>query len=112
MFIKDKDLNTMIKMENLIGMNAKRIFGKKKNKTTKLDNYEITHEDFIDYINLIEKVIQNKKVLSNRSNNYNKSNREYHNIMSNLSDAKKKGNTERYQYWKNKLQEYKNKKGV
>lgn len=61
MFIKDKDLNTMIKMENLIGMNAKRIFGRKKNKTTKIDNYEITFEDFIDYINLIERVIQNKE---------------------------------------------------
>lgn len=61
MFVKDKDLNTMIKMENLIGMNAKRIFGRKKNKTTKIDNYKITFEDFIDYINLIERIIQNKE---------------------------------------------------
>ena len=60
MFIKNKELELMIKMENAIGMNEKKLFGKDKDKAIKFCDYEITHDDFIDYINLIQKLIEQR----------------------------------------------------
>lgn len=115
MFIKNEDLQLMTKIENLIGMNERRLFGKDKSKvltyTIYGDPVTITHDDFISYINLIERLIQNKKALSNRSNAYNKANKEYHNIMVSMAHAKKAGNEELYNKWRTKFEEYKTKRG-
>ena len=60
MFIKNKELELMIKMETAIGMNEKKLFGKNKNKAIKICDYKITYDDFIDYINLIQKLIEQR----------------------------------------------------
>lgn len=52
-----------------------------------------------------EKVKANKK-----SNEYNKINREYHNISNSLYQARRRKNNEKIRYWENKLEEYKNRK--
>lgn len=53
----NKDLEIMIKMESLIGMNEKRLFGRKKNRKTICNDWTISYDDFINYINLIQKII-------------------------------------------------------
>jgi hypothetical protein len=68
----------MIKMENVIGMNEKTIFGEDKTKPIEIDGMEITYYDFVDYINLIDRILQNKKKLSEKSNAYNKAHPEKH----------------------------------
>lgn len=115
MIIKNEDINLLIKMENLIGINEKRLFGKNKDKkyTVKwYDNTEtiINFDDFISFMNLIERALQDKQKASDKANNYNKANKEYHNITVNMAHYKKKGNIEKYNYWKNKLDEYKKNK--
>lgn len=60
MTIKNKELELMIKMENIIGMNEFKIFGENKDKTVKFDNYEISFDDFIDYMNLIQRLIEQR----------------------------------------------------
>jgi hypothetical protein len=107
MFIKNNDIHLMVKMENIIGLNAKTIFGEDKSKTIEIDGMEITYYDFIDYINLIDRILNNKKKLSNRANAYNKAHKEYHRLSCNMADAKRRGDMEKYNYWKNKLKEYK-----
>lgn len=110
MFVKNEDIHLLIKMENIIGMNEKTIFGKKKDKSIWIDGMEITFDDFISYINLIDYILNNKKKLSDKSNKYNKANKEYHNITVNMAHYKKQGNIEKYNYWKDKLEEYKRNK--
>lgn len=105
MFLKNEQINLLIKMENLIGMNAKKLFGKDKTKVVKFGETEITFEDFISYMNLIENIFENQRQLNDRSNNYNKKNAERHRILNAKSDAKKRGNRERYNYWNEKLKE-------
>ena len=111
MFIKNKDLNTMIKMENVIGMFEKQIWGEHRDRPYKMtiygSTYDITHNDFIDYMNLIENILKAQQEASAKANAYNKAHKEYHNITVNMAHYKKKGNLEKYNYWKNKLKEYK-----
>ena len=78
MFIKNDDIHLMIKMENIIGLNEKTIFGEDKSKKIWTDGMEITFDDFISYINLIDRILNNKKVLSDKSNAYNKAHPEKH----------------------------------
>ena len=78
MFMKNEDIHLMIKMENVIGMNLDTIFGKKHTKTVTVDGLEITYYDFIDYINLIDRILNNKKKLSDKANAYNKAHPEKH----------------------------------
>lgn len=116
--IKNNELETMIKIENVIGMFEKQIFGENKDKEVKIkwfDNSEtiVTADDFVDYINLVEKIIVEKKILTNRANEYNKKNKEYHKISNSICKARKSGNVEKLEYWQNKLDEYKkNKKSL
>ena len=60
--ISKEELNLLIKIENLIGMNEKKLFGKDKTKeltyTIYGENVTITHDDFVDYMNLIERLTQ------------------------------------------------------
>lgn len=78
MFLKNEDIHLMIKMENVIGMNKNHIFGKDGTKVVHVDGLEITYHDFIAYLNLIERILENKKKLSTRSNAYNKAHPEKH----------------------------------
>ena len=42
MVLKNEDINLLIKMENLIGMNEKRLFGKNKDKKCTVNWYDNT----------------------------------------------------------------------
>lgn len=78
MFLRNEDIHLMIKMENVIGMNNKHIFGEDGTKVVYVDGLEITYHDFIAYINLIDRILENKKKLSARANAYNKAHPEKH----------------------------------
>lgn len=115
MVLKNEDINLLIKMENLIGMNEKRLFGKNKDKKCTVNWYDSTtttidFNDFVSFINLVERALQDKQKANDRANKFNKANKEYHRITCNMADAKRRGNTERYEYWKQQLVEYKQKK--
>jgi len=117
MVLKNEDINLLIKMENLIGMNEKRLFGKNNNKQCTVNWYDgtttiIDKDDFLDFMALIERALQDKQKASDRANKFNKANKEYHRITCNMAGAKRRGNMERYEYWKQQLIEYKQKKGV
>lgn len=95
MILKNDDIDLLIKMENLIGMNEKKLFGKNKDKKCKVKWYDdtkttIDFDDFISFMNLIERALQDKQKASDRSNKYNKANREYHNITVNMAHYRKK----------------------
>lgn len=78
MFLRNEDIHLMIKMENVIGVNNKRIFGEDGTKVVCVDGLEITYHDFIAYLNLIERILENKKKLSDKANAYNKAHPEKH----------------------------------
>ena len=74
--LKNSEIDLLVKMENLIGNNEKLLFsddGKGNNEAS-----GIAYSDFLDFINLIEKEMQVKKVASQKSNAYNKKNPEKH----------------------------------
>ena len=52
-----------------------------------------------------------KHIQSEKSNEYNKTHKEYHRITNNMHESKKNGNMERYNYWKRKRDELKKKGG-
>lgn len=83
MVLKNEDINLLIKMENLIGMNEKKLFGRNKDKKYIINWYDgtqtiITREDFADFMALIERAIQDKKVVSKKVAQYHKDNAEKH----------------------------------
>lgn len=60
-FSKEK-IDTLIKMENLIMKNSDTIFGKKKNKITKVKWFDgaittINYNDYMNFNNIIEQLI-------------------------------------------------------
>ena len=116
MVLKNEDINLLIKMENLIGHNGKYLFGEDGNKKHNVKYHNgneivIVKGDFINFMELIERALQDKQKANDRANKFNKANKEYHRITCNMSDAKRRGNTERYEYWKQQLVEYKQRKG-
>lgn len=77
MILKNKDINLLIKMENLIGINEKRLFGRNKDKKCIVNWYDgtqtiITIEDFADFMELIERALQDKKNASKKLHNITK----------------------------------------
>lgn len=108
MFMRNEDIHLMIKIENIIGMNEKAIFGKKKTKSIEVDGMKITYYDFIDYINLIDRILNNKKKLAERSNAYNKAHPEKHRQLQ--REYLKRHKEERKAYQKEYFQ--KNKKRI
>ena len=83
MALKNEDINLLIKMENLIGTNEKRLFGRNKDKKCTVNWYDgtttiIDFDDFVDFMNLIERALQDKQKASEKSNAYNKRHAEKH----------------------------------
>lgn len=83
MMLKNEDINLLIKMENLIGINEKKIFGRNKNKECIVDWYDgtqtiITIEDFADFMALIERAMKDKQAASDKVAQYHKDNAEKH----------------------------------
>lgn len=75
--IRNKQLATLIKMENLIGHNEKLLFGEDNDREFVYQEYEIkedgtkewvdvvvTIDDFVDFMNVIEALIQDKRQAS------------------------------------------------
>lgn len=83
MVLKNEDINLLIKMENLIGMNEKRLFGRNKDKKCVVNWYDgtqtiITIEDFADFMALIERAMKDKQAASDKVAQYHKDNAEKH----------------------------------
>lgn len=83
MILKNEDINLLIKMENLIGTNEKKLFGRNKNKKCKIkwyDNTETTidFDDFVSFINLVERALQDKQKASDKVAQHHKDNAEKH----------------------------------
>lgn len=117
MILKNEDIELMIKMENLIGMNEKKLFGKNGDKKCIVKWYDdtetiITKDDFLDYMCLVERVIREKKKASEKSNKYNKEHKEYHRIMANLCGARKSGNVENIEKYSKMLEDLKKNKNI
>lgn len=92
----------------------------------KTRSYAIDNEDFYNktditvldidkcsaYISeIIASSMASKMISNEKCKNYNKTHREYNNATSNMCDAKRRGNMERYNYWKRKRDELKKKGG-
>ena len=110
--ITNKDLETLIKIENLVGIKNKELLGVDNDKEVVIkwyDNSEtvVNASDFIDYMNIVEKIINDKKKCAEKSNRYNKEHKEYHRIINNICNARKSGNIEKLAYWESKLEDYK-----
>ncbi len=83
MILKNEDISLLIKMENLIGVNEKRLFGRNKNKKCIVNWYDktqtiITIEDFADFMALIQRAIEDKQKASDKVAQYHKDNPEKH----------------------------------
>lgn len=63
-----------------------------------------------DYITFIDRLVNIKKQCANKSNAFNKANKEYHRITNNITYARKTNNIEKLTYWRNKLEAYKENK--
>ena len=69
MYINNKELELMIKIENLVGCNLSLLFP--DDEPFRMKNYDgtytvLTKEEFNDYWNLIEKLIDKKKIRNER----------------------------------------------
>ena len=69
MYINNKELDLMIKIENLVGCNLSLLFP--NDEPFKMKNYDgtytvLTEEEFNDYWNLIERLINKKKKRNER----------------------------------------------
>ena len=111
MALTNKDISIMVKMENLIGMNEKRLFGESKNIPVKMKwadgtEYEITYNDFVDFIGLIENQIEIKKQSAKTSAEYHKRDPRRHNITNNIANARKRGDKKKLEYWQNEYNKY------
>lgn len=104
---KNEEISLLIKMENLISTNEELLFGKNKNEVYMVDKTKISHEDFTDFINLVEKFKNNKSDSNARQKQWNKENKDYHNAMNNLCNARKKNDKERIEKWTKRLEELK-----
>ena len=75
---------------------------------------DITVRDIDKCIERINKIIASdtaSKIINNeKSNKYNKTHKEYHRITNNMHEAKKNGNIERYNYWRQKRDQLKKSK--
>ena len=114
MVLKNKDINLLIKMENLIGMNEKTLFGEDNNKKCIVNWYDgtttvVDKNDFLNFMALIERALKDKQEMASVANNYKKipKNRKRANIIQNINNAKHRNDKAKIDYWTKKLEEYK-----
>lgn len=74
------------------------------------DETDIIYQSKENLKRIYNKHITKKQKASERANAYNKTNREYHNITVNMAHYKKKGNMEKYNYWKQQFTDYNKRK--
>lgn len=68
-------------------------------------------ELYFKLYSIIEENSQKRKKLNEKSTEYNKRNKKYHNISNNLYQARKSKNTKRIEYWENEMKLYKEMNG-
>lgn len=102
--VKNEELEIIIKMENLIGNSKDKIFGNKEE--IKINDTIITLEDFTDFMNIIENLIQEKQKRNKISNDFNKKNKEIHKITNLIAYHKKKGNIDKMNYYIKERERY------
>ena len=83
--MKNEDLETLIKMERLIGHHEHRLFCKEPAEPNAEGDYVrfdpdtgITMSDFLEFWRIVDDIIVEKKKASERSNAYNKAHPEKH----------------------------------
>lgn len=81
MTLSNKDIDSLVKMKILIENNKELLFGV---------NTEIKKADFVDFINVIEKIKKDKKYVNDFSNKLNKRKR----LVKKLSYARQNNNIE------------------
>lgn len=89
MFMTNKDIEILIRIENLVGMNEKKLFDSKgefhyvetyyENGKKYTEPATVTMGDFVDYINLVEKVLLQREENRRRSREFVRNNPEKHN---------------------------------
>lgn len=113
--LKNSDIELLIKMENIIGKYSKVIFGEDGDKIHCMEfydgtTYNISHDDFIEFWNFIEKCIRVKKERSRKQGERNKQDMEYHRITNNITNAIKNNDQVRLEKYRKQLEEHKKKK--
>lgn len=107
--LKNEEIQLLIKMENVIGLHLEEIFGKNRDKLVEVGTQQICYDDFISYLNLIEKCVRVKKERARKQNERNKNDMEYHRITNNITNAIKNNDMKRLEKYRKKLEEHKNK---
>lgn len=113
--ITEKDLELMCEVEHLLHKKLEETNGIKDTFEGKeyyyFDENDKEYDIWIKYWNMVERFCQAKDKSRQKARNFNKNNAEYHRLNVNFYAAKKSGNKERMEYWKNQIKEYKEKKG-
>lgn len=106
--IKNEDLKIMVEVEELLHKKLVETNGiKDDNGGYYFDENDEECNIWVSYWNLVERLIVDKQKSSQKANEYNKRNKEYHRIMNNICSSKKSGNIEKVEYWQNELKKMK-----
>lgn len=110
------DLKIMIEVEDLLHEKLEITNGKidrhPDGKTyTYFDENDKEYDIWVNYWNMIERFLQDKKVANKKANRYNKKHAEYHRLMNNLCNARKNKDKERIAYYTLKLKKLKEREG-
>lgn len=80
--LRNDDIQTLIKIEHLLWEEGEKIFGKDHTKAISYnfqgDIDKITYDDFIDYYNFIDRMLQEKQRANQRVAEYHKLHPEKH----------------------------------
>lgn len=107
---KNEDLKIMIEIEDLL---HKKLI--ETNAIKNKDGYYFKENDsqynlWLDYWNMIQRLLESREKTRERSRNFNKKNKKYHNLTNNLYFARKKNDKIRIEYYSKLLKEYKKNK--
>lgn len=96
--MKNEDIETLIKMETLIGHHENRLFCKEPDEPNADGEYVrfdpdtgVTKADFLNFWQIIEDLLTEKRKASERSNEYNKAHPEKHRELNREYARRKKG---------------------
>lgn len=95
--IKKKDLEILIEVEDFLYKNIK-------------SNNKKESELFTQYWNLVERICQKKDLEKKKSRDFNKMNKEYHNLSNCLYQARKNNNKQKIKEYEEKIKDYKKRK--
>ena len=113
-FMKNEDLEILKDIE-LYLYNINRESYVEQNGIFAIKKADIKDEKALELYfklySIIEENSQKRKKLNEKSTEYNKKNKKYHNISNNLYQARKSKNTKRIEYWENEMKLYKEMNG-